>query len=58
MSQDDSWHDGLPPDQKARLLAEKTLQRLRQLCAQYPSEELEEAIRSLEAWREKHLHDT
>jgi len=51
---DDSWHDADAPD-KARAVAEKTLQRLRELHARYPSPELAEAIRQMEAWREKHL---
>lgn len=59
-SEDDSVHDLNPFDQaaKARQVADKTLERLRMLNEQYPSPELEEAIRKLEAWRQKqHLDE-
>ena len=49
---EDSWHDADAPD-KARLVAEKTLQRLRELNARFPDPDLEEAIKKLEAWHDK-----
>jgi len=45
------------PVERARMLAEKTLQRLRKLQAQFPSPDLDEAIRKLEAWRDEQLND-
>ncbi len=56
-AEDDSWHDapGSTPAERARKVAEKTLQRLRKLNELYPSPELDEAIRKLEAWRDEHF---
>jgi hypothetical protein len=54
-TQNDSDGDNLPPQEKARLIATKTLQRLRELNKLYPSTELTDAIRSLEVWHEKNL---
>jgi hypothetical protein len=56
-SSDDSFHDLDGNPDKARMVAEKALQRLRLLNEKYPSPDLAEAIRKLEEWRAKQPPD-
>jgi hypothetical protein len=43
------------PAERARMIAEKVLRRLRELNQQYPSQDLENAIAKLEHWRQEHF---
>lgn len=53
-----TWHDADgDSDAKARAVAEKTLQRLRELNEQFPSRDLADAIKKLEHWRQEHLQE-
>jgi hypothetical protein len=53
---EDSWQ-GPPTPEKAHAVAKKTLQRLKELNSMFPSEELAEAIRQMEAWHEKYQRE-
>jgi hypothetical protein len=54
----ENWRDAAgSPNHVARAVAEKTLARLRQLNEQFPSQELADAIKKLEAWRKEYLRD-